>query len=92
MIKARMEGVIVNGESLFFQGKHVIAKLALERRLPSCVYVRELVEAGGLIAYQHLSTKPAARLAIARWSTPEGREAGGNASGATNHIRTPDQS
>jgi hypothetical protein len=53
MIKARMEGVIVNGESLFFQGKHVIAKLALERRLPSCVYVRELVEAGGLIAYQH---------------------------------------
>jgi putative ABC transport system substrate-binding protein len=51
MVKARMQGVVVNGESLFFQGKEVIAKLALARSLPSCVYVRELLEAGGLISY-----------------------------------------
>jgi putative tryptophan/tyrosine transport system substrate-binding protein len=51
MVKARMQGVVVNAESLFFQGKEVIAKLALARSLPSCVYVRELLEAGGLISY-----------------------------------------
>jgi putative tryptophan/tyrosine transport system substrate-binding protein len=46
-----MQGVVVNGESLFFQGKELIAKLALARSLPSCVYVRELLEAGALISY-----------------------------------------
>ena len=51
MVKARMQGVVVNAESLFFQGKHVIAKLALARNLPTCVYVRELLEAGGLVSY-----------------------------------------
>jgi putative ABC transport system substrate-binding protein len=51
MVRARMQGVVVNGESLFFQGKELIAKLALARSLPSCVYVRELLEAGALISY-----------------------------------------
>lgn len=51
MVKARMQAVVVNAESLFFQGKHVIAKLALTRNLPTCVYVRELLEAGGLVSY-----------------------------------------
>jgi putative tryptophan/tyrosine transport system substrate-binding protein len=51
MVKARMQGVVANGESLIFQARKVIADLALARNLPSCSYVRELLEAGGLISY-----------------------------------------
>src|SRR5215813_12555543 len=51
MVKAGMQGVVANGESLIFQARKVIADLALARSLPSCVYVRELLEAGGLISY-----------------------------------------
>lgn len=51
MVKARMQGVVANGESLIFQAKEMIAKLALARNLPSCGYVRELLEAGCLVSY-----------------------------------------
>ena len=51
MVKVGMQGVVANGESLIFQAKKVIADLALARNLPSCGYVRELLEAGGLISY-----------------------------------------
>jgi len=51
MVKAGMQGVVANGESLIFQARKVIADLALARNLPSCGYVRELLEAGGLISY-----------------------------------------
>jgi hypothetical protein len=44
MLRARMQAVVVNAESLFYQGKERIAKLAITRRLPTCVWVRELVE------------------------------------------------
>jgi putative tryptophan/tyrosine transport system substrate-binding protein len=51
MVKAGIQGVVANGESLIFQARKVIADLALARNLPSCGYVRELLEAGGLISY-----------------------------------------
>jgi putative ABC transport system substrate-binding protein len=51
MVKAGMQGVVANGESLIFQARKVIADLALARNLPSCGYVRELLEAGGLLSY-----------------------------------------
>src|SRR5215510_6245984 len=51
MVKAGMQGVVANGESLIFQARKVIADLALARNLPSCGYVSELLEAGGLISY-----------------------------------------
>jgi putative ABC transport system substrate-binding protein len=51
MVKVGMQGVVANGESLIFQARKVIADLALVRNLPSCGYVRELLEAGGLISY-----------------------------------------
>jgi putative ABC transport system substrate-binding protein len=51
MVKAGMNGVAANGESLIFQARKVIADLALARSMPSCGYVRELLEAGGLISY-----------------------------------------
>jgi putative ABC transport system substrate-binding protein len=51
MVKVGMQGVVANGESLIFQARKVIANLALARNLPSCGYVRELLEAGGLISY-----------------------------------------
>src|SRR5262245_58233419 len=36
MVKAGMQGVVVNAESLFYQGKQRIAKLAIARHLPTC--------------------------------------------------------
>jgi putative ABC transport system substrate-binding protein len=51
MLKARMQAVVVNAESLFYQGKEAIAKLAIARRLPTCVWVREVLEAGALLSY-----------------------------------------
>jgi len=51
MVKAGMQAVVVNAESLFYQGKERIAKLAAARRLPTCVWVRELVEAGAFMSY-----------------------------------------
>jgi ABC-type uncharacterized transport system substrate-binding protein len=51
MVKAGMQAVVVNAESLLYQGKARIAKLALARRLPTCVRVRELLEAGALVSY-----------------------------------------
>jgi putative tryptophan/tyrosine transport system substrate-binding protein len=49
--KANMQAVVVNAESLFYQAKETIAKLALAHRLPTCVWVRELVDAGALVSY-----------------------------------------
>jgi putative ABC transport system substrate-binding protein len=51
MLKAGMQAVVVNAESLFYQGKERIAKLAIARRLPTCVWVRELLEGGALASY-----------------------------------------
>jgi putative ABC transport system substrate-binding protein len=51
MTQMGMQAVVVNAESLFYQAKERIAKLAVARRLPSCVWVRELVEAGALVSY-----------------------------------------
>jgi putative ABC transport system substrate-binding protein len=51
MVKARVQAVAVNGDGLFFQGRASVAKLALARRLPTCVYSRETREAGALISY-----------------------------------------
>ncbi len=51
MLKAGMQAVVVNAESLFYQGKDRIAKLAVARRLPTCVWVKEMLEAGALVSY-----------------------------------------
>ena len=51
MVKARVQAVAVNAEGLFFQGRGLVAKLALARRLPTCVYSRETLEAGALMSY-----------------------------------------
>ena len=51
MVKAGMQAVVVNAESLFYQGKDRIAKLAIARRLPTCVWVRELVDSGALVSF-----------------------------------------
>jgi putative tryptophan/tyrosine transport system substrate-binding protein len=51
MVKAGVQAVVVNAESLFYQGKETIGKLALARRLPTCVWVREVLEAGSLVSY-----------------------------------------
>jgi putative ABC transport system substrate-binding protein len=46
-----MQAVVVNAESLFYLGKERIAKLALERRLPTCVWVMEVLKSGALLSY-----------------------------------------
>ena len=51
MVTARMQGVVVNAESLFYQGKRRVADLAIARRLPMCVWVKELVDDGALLSY-----------------------------------------
>lgn len=51
MVKARVQAVAVNAEGLFFQGRAIVARLALARRLPTCVYSRETLEAGALMSY-----------------------------------------
>lgn len=51
MVKANAQAVAVNAEGLFFQGRALVAQLALARRLPTCVYSRETLEAGALMSY-----------------------------------------
>jgi len=51
MAKARVQAVYAPPEGLFYQGRELIAKLALERRLPLCVWVKEVLLAGALMSY-----------------------------------------
>lgn len=51
MLKAGVQGVVVNAESLFYQLKTEVAGLAIKHRLPTCSWVREVAEAGTLISY-----------------------------------------
>jgi putative tryptophan/tyrosine transport system substrate-binding protein len=51
MEKAGMQGVVVNAESLFYQAKDTIARLAMAHHLPTCAWVRELADAGVLASY-----------------------------------------
>ena len=51
MAKSGAQALVVNAESLFYQAKERIGKLAIVGRLPTCTWVRELTEAGGLLSY-----------------------------------------
>ena len=51
MVGDGIQAVVVNAESLFYLGKELIAKLALARRLPTCVWVNEVLECGALMSY-----------------------------------------
>jgi putative ABC transport system substrate-binding protein len=51
MVRARIQAAIVPADGLFFQGRGVIARAALARRLPTIVYSRETLEAGALMSY-----------------------------------------
>jgi putative ABC transport system substrate-binding protein len=51
MSLARMQAVSVNTDSLFFQGRFEIAKLALARQLATIVWSRETLEPGALMSY-----------------------------------------
>jgi putative tryptophan/tyrosine transport system substrate-binding protein len=64
MVKAGMQAVVVNAESLFYQVKDGIAKLALDRRMPTCVWVKEVLEAGSLVSYGADQRAIARRVAV----------------------------
>ena len=64
MAKAGMQAVVVNAESLLYQAKEKIAKLAVARRLPTCVWVREIVEQGTLVSYGVDQRQIARRVAV----------------------------
>jgi putative tryptophan/tyrosine transport system substrate-binding protein len=51
MLKTGMQAVTVNGEGLVYQQRDKVARMALERRLPLCVWSRETFEAGALMSY-----------------------------------------
>jgi putative ABC transport system substrate-binding protein len=49
--KVRAQAVVVNAEGVFFQGRTIVAQMALTRRLPTCVFSRETLEAGAFMSY-----------------------------------------
>jgi putative ABC transport system substrate-binding protein len=51
MENAGMQAVTINPEGLAFQGRVIIPKLALARRLALCAYSRETFETGALMSY-----------------------------------------
>jgi putative ABC transport system substrate-binding protein len=52
MVEAGIQGVFYGpGEGVQFQGRELLAKLALARRLPVCAHSREVFEAGALVSY-----------------------------------------
>jgi putative ABC transport system substrate-binding protein len=51
MSQASMQAVSVTSDSLFFQGRFMIAKLGLSHRLATIVWSRETVEPGALMSY-----------------------------------------
>jgi putative tryptophan/tyrosine transport system substrate-binding protein len=51
MSLAGMQAVSLNTDSLFFQGRFVIAKLGLSHRLATIVWSRETLEPGALMSY-----------------------------------------
>jgi putative ABC transport system substrate-binding protein len=51
MVKAGMQAMTVVQGGMAFQGRTIIPKLALARRLPMCAYSRETFEHGALVSY-----------------------------------------
>jgi putative ABC transport system substrate-binding protein len=51
MARAGMQAVAINADGLIYQGKAIIAKLAIERRMALSAYSRETFDAGALMAY-----------------------------------------
>jgi len=49
--EARLQGVTVGANGVFFQGRHVMAQMALKQRLPLIVYSKETFDAGALLSY-----------------------------------------
>lgn len=64
MVKAGMQAVVVNAESLFYQGKDKIAELQITRNLPACAWVKEVAEAGALLSYGTDQRAIARRVAV----------------------------
>lgn len=46
-----MQAIVINAESLFYKSKETLASLLMAHRLPTCAWVREMVEAGALMSY-----------------------------------------
>jgi putative ABC transport system substrate-binding protein len=51
MSSAGIQALIVGAAGLFYQGRAIIAKLAIAHRLPICVWSREVMDAGVLLSY-----------------------------------------
>jgi putative ABC transport system substrate-binding protein len=51
MARAGIRGLTVSPQALFFVGRALLSKLALDRRLPTSVHARELMDAGAFMSY-----------------------------------------
>ena len=51
MVEWRSQGVLLGPDGLFYQGRLVLARAALTRRLPLMGYSREILQAGALMSY-----------------------------------------
>jgi putative ABC transport system substrate-binding protein len=50
-VEARLKGVVVAPDGMFFQGRKLLAQSALARGLPMIAFSRETLEAGALMSY-----------------------------------------
>jgi putative ABC transport system substrate-binding protein len=51
MAKAGVQAVVLGAGGLFYQARMTIPKLAVARRLPTCVWSKETFEGGALMSY-----------------------------------------
>lgn len=51
MARARVDGLVVQGDPIFFPARKQIVDLAMKHRLPTVTHAREFVEIGGLMSY-----------------------------------------
>jgi len=64
MVSARTQAVIPAPGGIFYQGRAIVPKLAITRRLPLCVHSRETFEYGALVSYGPDQTEICRRSAI----------------------------
>ena len=57
MVRAKMQAVTVNPDGLAFQGRAIIARLALARHLPLATYSRDTFEVGALCPMEQTTVR-----------------------------------
>jgi putative ABC transport system substrate-binding protein len=51
IVAERLDGIALTADGLFYQGRQLLAQLALQRRIPLVAYSKETLEVGALLSY-----------------------------------------